>query len=393
MAVTKRRLAAISKCGICNGNTRKQIFDKLAAGDTDRLFDAISNAVQHGDTVEKAVEAVKKELEKTDRFVKTETDTIINGIANDANMAFAEKNKSYLIYCAVLDDRVCGDCASLDGEVYAHDDPELPFIPRHPNCRCSLWPVPEEYKNAEPVSFAEYIASLTPKEQKARLGKSKYAAWKKGDYTLRRYETPNVGQRTNIKEIGKRDNEALAKTKIDFDPHKIMTITSPATRKAVVCLRRYTCGEDGMYRTINSYMLAGPAAERNEYIEWIIDGIDSFMSVSTLAKDQFVYRGIKSKSLYDYLMSGEREVQIRFYQSTSLSQEVASRYAGHVQGESVLTKILLPAGTNCVDVSKISTAPDPEEEILVNATGKLSYKSLYYNEKTKQLEGYAVYEK
>ena len=117
------------------------------------------------------------------------------------------------------------------------------------------------------------------------------------------------------------------------------------------------------------------------------------MSVSTLAKDQFVYRGIRSPLLYNQLMGGQLEIPIKFYQSTSLSQEVASIYAGHVQGESVLTKILLPAGTNCVDVSKISTAPDPEEEILVNATGKLSYKSLYYNEKTKQLEGYAVYEK
>ena len=393
VAVTKRRLDAISKYGIYNGNTKKQMFDRLSAGDAERIFDIISDMAQKNMPVDAVLEAVNNELVQTGRNVKKEIEAIINGVANDAALEFAAANKTSLLYSAVLDDRVCAGCAALDGTVYAYDDEDLPSLPRHYQCRCSLVPFTEETGRIEPASFREYVESLTPQEQESRLGRTKFNAWRSGRYDLRKYETPGPGQRLSLAELVERYKEALAKTMIDFDPHKIMTITAPASLKSVISLRIYTCGEDNMYRKINSYMLGGPTVQKNKYIEWIIDGIDSFMDVSTIAKDQFVYRGIKSSVFYDQLIGGQLEMPIKFYQSTSLSKDVASRYAGHVQGESVLTKILLHAGTNCVDVSKISAAPNPEEEILVNATGKLFYKSLYYDWEEKQLVGYAVYEK
>ena len=44
------------------------------------------------------------------------------------------------------DDRVCNECASLDGKIFTLDEIE-PMIPRHPNCRCVALP---------------YIAELEP---------------------------------------------------------------------------------------------------------------------------------------------------------------------------------------------------------------------------------------
>ena len=56
-------------------------------------------------------------------------------------------------------------------------------------------------------------------------------------------------------------------------------------------------------------------------------------------------------------------------------------------------KIRLPKGTHCVDVSKISAAPNKEEEILVNPTGKFKITGVYYNEAANRLEVEAIYER
>ena len=377
--LTQKQLEAISRYGIYNGNTRKQIFDMVSAGDADRIFDAMTNAVQRKLSLEEAAEAMKKEMEKTRRFVKTETDAVINGTANDANMAFAEKNKSYLIYCAVLDDKVCEHCASLDGEVYAHDDPELPFVPQHPNCRCSLWPVPEEYRNTEPVSFAEYIASLTPKEQKARLGKAKYDAWKRGEYTLRRYETPNVGQRLSMGEIRKRDEEALAKTNADFNPRELMIIISPITAAETASVRRYTCGTDGFYDDLNKYMRAGKNVRRKPFFDWHIQNIVSAANKSLLNEDITTYRGIKSKDLFDLLIKGGAVIEINSFQSTSTSKDISLGYSGNIPGKSILFEIKMRKKTRCLDVSKISAALEMEKEILLPPIGKYVEHDVYYD--------------
>ena len=140
-ALTPEWYSRISKYGIYNGGTVGQIFDKLSQGDANRIYDALIDAIRSGKDLNAARETVRNELARTRRFVKSEIDSIVNGAANDAALAFAAENHTKLLYSAVVDDRVCEDCAGRDGTVYDCDDPDIPSLPRHFHCRCSLIPV------------------------------------------------------------------------------------------------------------------------------------------------------------------------------------------------------------------------------------------------------------
>lgn len=390
-APTRSRLDRIARYGIYNGSTRRQIFDKLSDSDVNRIYDAIADSFQKGRSAGDAALAVQRELMKTRRFVKYEIDAIVNGVANDAALAFAAANRTKLLYTSVLDDRTCGECCSFDGQVFDCDDPGLPSLPRHINCRCRLIPALDGNSAAAPASFAEYIASLSPSEQRSRLGSAKYAAWKSGDYKLKTYETPSPGQRLSAEDLKARYRERF-RNAIDLNPHGYMTIVSPVSSEAISSLRRYTCGEDGMYRKINEYMRADGTVPQDKKLEGMITQINSVMRISTLNRDLEVYRGIKSERVLDLLRNGVMNININSFQSTSIASEVSERYAGNESGKSILMKIKLPKGTHCVDVSKISTAPDKEDEILVNPIGKFKITSVYYNEAKGRLEVEAIYE-
>lgn len=204
-APTGKQLENIAKYGIYNGNTVKQIFDKLGQSDANRIYDAITDSIQKGKSAAEALRAVRRELAKSRRFVKAEIETIINGVANDAALAFAAANKTQLVYSAVLDDHVCGECAGFDGQIFEYDDPDIPSLPRHINCRCRLIPASGDGEKIVPAPFEEYLKSLPKAEQRKRLGKAKYAAWRSGNYRIGNYETPDGGQRLSMAEVEKRN--------------------------------------------------------------------------------------------------------------------------------------------------------------------------------------------
>ena len=129
--LTRRDLERISKYGIYNGNTVRQIFEKLKIQDTDRIFDTLSDALQKGKSLKQAWEEVKDELTQTRRFVKSEIDAIVNGVANDVSIAFAMKNGHKLKYSAVMDKTTCQRCNALDGKVFKADSHEIPVLPQH----------------------------------------------------------------------------------------------------------------------------------------------------------------------------------------------------------------------------------------------------------------------
>ena len=349
------------------------------------------DALQKGMSFPDAMAAVKREFTKSRRFLKSEVDSIVNGVVNDAILEFAAANKASLVYSAVLDNLVCNNCADLDGKIFSYDDRDIPSLPRHNNCRCVLVPFQPSGDKVEPATFAEYLKSLTPTEQRARLGQFKYAAWQNGQYKLKNYEPPAAGQRLTADEIKARYKERMRQTNDNLNPHGFMNITSPISKESISSLRRYTCGEDGMYRKINSYMWAHGTVPQNAELDGMIKNIQSFMQSSTLNQDLDVFRGIRSKNLFDALISGLRELPVKSFQSMSLSREVSSEYAGHIKGESILIKVQLTKGIHCADVSKISTAPMPEDEILVDGGGKYLFSDIYYNEKTQQLEVVARY--
>lgn len=202
----------ISQYGIFGGKTIRQIMDRIASGDVDRIYTAAADGLQNRKSLDEIRESVRKEMEKTARFTKSEIVSVLNGSANDAALAFAAANRTKLMYCAVLDDRVCEECASRDGEIYEFDDDEIPSVPRHNNCRCRLIPVADEDESNRKLAmpFREYLRSLPKAEQKKRLGTAKYDLLKSGRYQLKAYEPPNGGQRLSMDELKARDKELFA---------------------------------------------------------------------------------------------------------------------------------------------------------------------------------------
>ena len=73
------------------------------------------------------------------------------------------------------------------------------------------------------------------------------------------------------------------------------------------------------------------------------------------------------------------------FSSTSIDRKVAEGYAKNIKGQSILFKINIPAGTPCLDISKISTAPQKEEEILFGNSGKFVYNDIYYDNNSNRL--------
>ena len=73
----------------------------------------------------------------------------------------SNKSNSIWIWHADKDDRVCDECASMDGMMFENED-DIPEFPHHPNCRCWI----EEIKlddNVKPVSKKLY---KKPKSEK-----------------------------------------------------------------------------------------------------------------------------------------------------------------------------------------------------------------------------------
>ena len=147
-----------------------------------------------------------------------------------------------------------------------------------------------------------------------------------------------------------------------------------------------------MYDRINRYMRAAGNAPKDKLLDGMVADINYILSMSTLDRDLTVFRGMKSEHLFNALTTGAKEIPIDAFQSTSIVREISEKYAGNDAGKSILLKIKLPKGTHCVDVSKISSSPNKEEEILLNPTGKFSINGVYYNETSGMLEVEAIYE-
>jgi SPP1 gp7 family putative phage head morphogenesis protein len=200
----------IAKYGIYNGNTQKQLVEKILSGDSKRIYEAAIKGLKDGATLAELRSAVRSEMLKTRRYVKLEVESVINGVVNDSTLAFAAVNDANLMYVAVLDMSVCEECASHDGEIYSPDDPAIPGIPRHFDCRCRLIPVPFNQVHEIIMPFSDYFLTLAQSEQRERLGRAKYNSWKLGQYVLKAYEAPPAGLRITIDELRERDIEALA---------------------------------------------------------------------------------------------------------------------------------------------------------------------------------------
>lgn len=209
-ALSKADAAKIARYGKYHGLTRRQIIAKVTEGDVSRLYEEIADGLENGSSLAELREAARKQMMTTRRYVKSEIDSIVNGVANDVGLAVASRNRLRLVYLAVLDTSVCEECGGYHGEIYEFDSPDIPALPRHIHCRCRL--VPEmEYEASElAVSFREYFETLSEPEKRQRIGQKKYAQHRAGEYRLKPFEEPPASARLALADIRERDAAAFA---------------------------------------------------------------------------------------------------------------------------------------------------------------------------------------
>lgn len=92
--------------------------------------------------------------------------------------------KSSVVYgykrIAAKNSRTCMACLALDGTVW----PTSKMMPLHPQDRCSMIPLVANRPVIDFPSGLSYFEKLPPGEQKKRLGATKYAMWKRGEFDL-----------------------------------------------------------------------------------------------------------------------------------------------------------------------------------------------------------------
>lgn len=206
--VTAETLENIARYGRYRGWTRKELIRKIAAGEADRIFQVISNGLEDGKKISSLRQDVLREMKKTQRNIRTQVNTIVNGIVNDVNMAFAAKNNMQLRYSAVLDKSTCEECNDLNGNIYNSNDPAIPSLPRHYNCRCVLevlFSSPSENQ----ANYQDFFDTMTEKEKLTRLGNAQYAEYKNGSLKTDHFLPVAKSAKLSLAQVRQRDEKAF----------------------------------------------------------------------------------------------------------------------------------------------------------------------------------------
>jgi HK97 family phage portal protein len=106
------------------------------------LAEALAAGYAAGESIPNIAERVRGVFEDCSKrrsvlIARTET---ISASAQGAIEGYKEANIKQAEFMAAMDDRICEDCSSLDGEIFDIDD-TTGVIPIHPDCRCVWLPV------------------------------------------------------------------------------------------------------------------------------------------------------------------------------------------------------------------------------------------------------------
>ena len=114
----------------------------------------------------------------------------------------------------------------------------------------------------------------------------------------------------------------------------------------------------------------------NKYFDRETELLKSAIEKTELTEDIIVWRGVARA---DLRVTNEKfnELPVDAFTSTSLSRDVAYKFAGDKLDEAVIYKIRLPKGTHAIDAMGISRKPE-EREILLPPSGKFNIQRVYY---------------
>ncbi|RZG63951.1 phage head morphogenesis protein, partial [Acinetobacter bouvetii] len=198
-ASLRKKVEHVIRDGISQGQTNQQIVQRIKGRKANNYKDGL----------------LKSSRESIERQVRTARSHISTATYIDTYKALGVE---YVKVVATLDGRTCEYCASIDGDVYAIDDPARPRFPVHPNNRTTYVPcdksgeiaglrpfvmderkvkdIPKEERKHligqldANTSFKEFFEQSDEFFQRTWLGKSKYELYKKGEYSIDKFADP-----------------------------------------------------------------------------------------------------------------------------------------------------------------------------------------------------------
>ena len=196
----------------------------------------------------------------------------------------------------------------------------------------------------------------------------RFKIWKHGNLPLDKYIPPYPDKRMTVEKLKELDKESFAKS----SPTESITRVKPLSKEEVDAVEQYTRSDD--YADLNAYLRTGQTG--NDYFDTETRLLKSAIDKSELAEDVVVWRGVARA---DLRVTNEKfhELPVDAFTSTSLSRNVANKFAGENLDEAVIYKIKLPKGTHAIDAMGISRKPE-EREILLPPIGKFNIERVYY---------------
>ena len=111
-----------------------------------RIYNDVIDCVKNGEQPKRIIKKIKDDYGvsayQAKRLVNTEVAKVVNAAQMDIYRDSGVVQK--VLYTATLEVNTCENCAELDGKTFNLDS--APNIPLHPNCRCCLVPVVDNWQ-------------------------------------------------------------------------------------------------------------------------------------------------------------------------------------------------------------------------------------------------------
>lgn len=207
----------------------------------------IRDGISQGQTNQQIVQRIKgrKSLDYKDGVLHTSRSSIERQVrtarSHVSNAAYIDTYKAlgytHVRVVATLDGRTCKYCASIDGKVFAIDDPKRPRFPVHPNNRTTyvgcdaegkifgkrpfvaderkVKDIPKDQRDGiigqvdANTTYPEWFANQDEFFQRKWLGKSNYLLYKQGKFPIEKFADPLNKRGYTLAELEEMDRETF----------------------------------------------------------------------------------------------------------------------------------------------------------------------------------------
>lgn len=282
----------------------------------------------------------------------------------------------------------CPDCAVWENRLLSisGNTPGLPTVAEataaglcHPNCTHSFVAVGDYVREQDFTEDGRPKEGLNSPGKEEKNDKEAWKKYRQGPATASRKKSATTAPEkdkpgtTATAKPGK-DASAAVQPKLPLDGSGIKQNQPPADAELSE-VREYTRSEG--YQELNDYLRKGKGG--NPDLDRKAELLDRAIGKSTTKETLTLWRGVVDNP---ELIKGREsglisEIDVKGFQSTSRSFDVACGFAGNDGRSAVVFKITVPKGKHALDVSSISHNPD-EQEVLLPSTGKYRVDKVYY---------------